>query len=330
MSGKSAARITRVSHEAWQVVQKQAGSLGDSPLPVSLGVCAKAFGICSIRFEPLLSAAGLAKSEKNLEIIVNTEATEDTYQSGTTFSVDKLDALDFTPSLRFTIAHEIAHAAFLRTSGWDKESDLAQKNRKAIEKGCNILARSLLLPQKMLMRELADRLFDIDYVHHLLSVFKVSPEVFLRRLHLSDMNSEYKTLDGFLAFVQETQQSLRIKACHVVGTCATDRFHRAIQRARGEKKEPHQYRSLSSDYVETKWALEGCVLNDLKLDANKDIEHFLRHNESGRLDLEVGWAAGDVIPCNLIFRHIHQQPLGLLLRVQVTGPIQKPSLKTLF
>ena len=76
--------------------------------------------------------------------------------------------------------------------------------------------------------------------------------------------------------------------------------------------------------------LEGYALNDLKLDAHKDIEFLLRHNESDRLDLEVGWAADDIIPCDFTFHRIHQHPLGFLLRVQVTGSIQKPSQRTLF
>lgn len=330
MTSKSTAKITRVSQEAWKAVQRQGESAADSPPPVSLGECAKVFGIRCIRFEPIISGAGIAKSGENLEIIVNTEATEDTYPAGTTFSVDDANWPDFTPSLRFTIAHEIAHAAFLGTAEWDKGNDVAQKNREAIENGCSILARNFLLPRRMLIRELTTRLFDVDHVSSLLSVFRVSPEVFIRRLHLSDMKSQYGDLDGFLAFAQEKHGALRIRVCHVLGTHATGRFHDALKRARREREQPVQYRSLSVEYTQAKWALEGCAFNDPRLGLHGDIESLLRNNESGRLDLEVGWAARDVIPCDLAFRRIHHQPLGLLVRVQVTGPVRKLGQTTLF
>jgi hypothetical protein len=330
MTGKATAKITRVSKEAWQVVQTHASSTLDSPPPVSLSNCAKAFGVRCIRFEPLISDAGLARSGKDLEILINTEVTEDTYPAGTTLSVDDTKWLDFAPSLRFTIAHEIAHAAFLETAGWDKESDLAQKNRRAIENGCSILARSLLLPRKMLLRELGDRFFDVDHISNLLTAFRVSPEVFIRRLHLSDLKEQFANLDGFLAFAQDTQGTIRVKACHVVGSYARDRFHDALKRARREPTQPAQYRSLSVEYVQAKWALEGCPLTDLNRETHKDIESLVRNNESGRLGLEVGWTTRDVIPCDLAFRRIHHQPLGLLVRVQVIGPVQKPSQRPLF
>lgn len=330
MASKSPAKITRVSQEAWKLVQKQSASVAEWPPPVPLGNCAKEFGIRCIRFEPIISAAGLAKSGEDLEIIVNTEAVEDTYPPGTTLAIDDVKWAVFAPSLRFTIAHEIAHAAFFRTTGWDKESDLAQKNRRHIERACNILARTFLMPRKMLLQGTGNRLFDVAHVESLLSAFRVSPEVFIRRLHLSDVKSCYTELDGFLAFAQEREGRVRIKACHVVGTHAKGRFHQALGQRKGESQQLREPSGLSVEYLESKWAMEGWAINDLKLNGDMDLESFLRDNENGRLIFEVGWAAGDVIPCDLTFRRIHHSRLGSLLRVQVTGPVQKPGQKSLF
>lgn len=330
MTGKSTEKIMRVSQEAWKLVQKYAASMADLPAPVSLANCAKEFGIRTIRFERLLSAAGLAKNGSDLEIVVNTEATEGTYLPGTTYSVEAANWPDLSPSLRFTVAHEIAHAAFLGTAAWDKESDMAQKNRRAIEYACNILARSLLLPRKMLIRELGKRPFDVDHASKLLCVFRVSPEVFIRRLHLSDMKSAYGDLDELIAFAQETHGTIRVRACHLLGIHGKNRFHDALRRARREQNEGAQYRSLSTEYLEAKWALEGCALSDPQLGLPQDIESRLQNSESGQLGLDVEWAAGDIIPCDLTFRRIQHLPLGFFVRIRVTGPVQKPGQKRLF
>ena len=189
----------------------------------------------------------------------------------------------------------------------------------------------MLLPRCMLYREVGEHLLDLKRMNALISAFRVSPEVFLRRLHLSDWNQEQGKLDGFIAFVQEKEGRIYFKTVHVFGRYAIDRFHRALERVNpSASRRKYDYPGLSRVYRQVKWALEGFAVNDAKLDRKRDIESILRGEEENQLDIEVGWGEGEVIPCNLTFRRIHQKPLVVLLIVKVAGPVQKPGQRTFF
>lgn len=189
----------------------------------------------------------------------------------------------------------------------------------------------MLLPHRLLSREIGERLLNLDHIRERIVAFQVSPEVFIRRFHLSDWKRKEGTLDGFVAFAQEKEDRLRIKAAHVFGRYASDRFDRALHRVKqGSPRKKYQYPGLSSTYRQVSWAIEGMAINDVKLDTKRDLESILRSCEADQLDLEVGWGDQEIIPCNLAFHRIHQKPLGFLLRVQVLGPVQKRGQKTLF
>ncbi len=324
-------KLAPISEKVWDGLVRLSESLPTQSPPVDLEGFAKDVGIQHVRFKPLISDAGLAKSGESLEIIVNTEAPGVTLPAGTTASVGDGTWGKFQRSLRFTVAHEIAHAVFIRTAKQHDEDGLLEQHRPDVEEACKILARLMLLPRRLLGRELGERLLDLDHVKELMAAFRVSPEVFLRRFHLSDWNRKEGKLDGFIAFAQERESRLRIKAAHVFGRHATDRFHRALQRAKqAAPRRKFEYPGLSGTYRQVAWALEDMAINDVKLDGKRDIEAILRDSDADQLDLEVGWGDAEVIPCNLAFRRIHREPLGFLVRVQVVGPIQKPGQKSLF
>jgi|ERR1039458_9965338 hypothetical protein len=324
-------RLAPISEEVWGDVVKQAESFSSQFPPVNLEEYAKAIGIQHIRYRPLISDAGLARNGDTLEVIINTDAPGVTLPAETTASVGDGTWTKFQSSLRFTVAHEIAHAFFMRAAERAKDDGLLEKHRSDVEEACKNLARLMLLPRQILIRELGEGLLDLDHVSGLIAAFRVSPEVFLRRFHLSDMNRKHGKLDGFIAFIQEREGRLYIKAGYVFGRHASDRFERALQRSkRGTPQRKFEYLGLSDSYRRTRWSFEGMAVNDLKLDKNKDIESFLRSVETSQLDLDVEWGNGEVIPCNLAFRRIHQQPLGFLVRVRVLGPVQKPGQRTLF
>lgn len=323
-------KLAPISEDVWRGLVKFSESLPTQLPPVDLAGFAKDVGIQHVRFKPLISDAGLAKVGDSLEIVVNTEAPGVTLPAGTTASVDDGTWGKFQSSLRFTVAHEIVHAVFIRAAKQHSEEGLLEQHRPDVEEACKTLARLLLLPRRLLGQEIGERLLELDHVKGLMAAFRVSPEVFLRRFHLSDWNRKEGKLDGFIAFAQERESRLRIKAAHVFGRYATDRFHRALQRARHGAQQKFEYPGLSGTYRQAAWALDGMAINDVKLDGRKDIESILRNSEADQLELEVGWGDGEVIPCNLTFRRIHQKPLGFLLSVQVVGPTQKPGQKTLF
>src|SRR5438034_1086182 len=143
MTSKRREEFTEVSAEAWKGANKLAGSLADAP-PAKLDVYAKELGIRHVRVKPLISDAGLARGSGELEIVVNTEAPGINLPAGFSALVDDGTWDKFQPSLRFTVAHEIAHAVFLRAAERGTGADLLEGERKDVERACNRLARLLL------------------------------------------------------------------------------------------------------------------------------------------------------------------------------------------
>jgi hypothetical protein len=324
-------RLAPISEKVWHSLTKLSESFSTQSPPINLEEYAKDSGIQHVRFRQLISDAGLAKRGDKFEIIINTEAPGVSSPPETTASLGDGTWSKFQGSLRFTVAHEIAHAAFIHTAKVNDEGNLLEKHRADVEEACKILARLMLLPRRMLDQQIGKRLLDLNYLDELITAFRVSPEVFLRRLHLSDWNQEQGKLDGFVAFIQEKEGRLYFKAAHVFGRYATDRFHRALERVNpAASRKKYDYPNLSRVYRQVKWALEGFTVNDAKLDRKRDIESILRGEKENHLDIEVGWGEGEVIPCNLTFRRIHQKPLGILLSMKIAGPVQKPGQRTFF
>lgn len=321
--------IARVSEEAWRITEKLSASSANMSPPAPLEGCAKELGIRCIRFEALLSDGALAKAGKDLEIVLNTEAPGAACPAGTTLSIDDGKWGELKPPLRFSVAHEIAHAVFLKAAGYDSHRDFFQKNERAVENGCNILARIFLLPRSMLIHEIDSRLFDVDHLSKLVLAFGVSPEVFLRRFHVSDMRGQFTAVDGLLAFVQNQGEDIEFKACHIWGDHTIVRFQHGLQESRKKAWESERL-SLSADYKQTKWVLEGLKLNEIGLGNSSDIASRLKNKQADQIEMDVEWARGSVIPCRLSFRLIHERPLGWLLCLQVMDPVQKSGQSHLF
>lgn len=251
------------------------------------------------------------------------------FSAGTTLSVDDEKWGTLKPSLRFSIAHEIAHAVFLKAAGDKSHRDFFQKNQQAFENGCNILARIFLLPKSMLIREIDSRLFDVDHLSRLVLTLHVSPEVFLRRFHVSDLKGRFTDVDGLLAFVQDKEENVEFKACHMWGDNAIGLFQHSLKESKRKTMES-EHLSLSTDYSQPKWILQGLKLNEIGLGNSRDIEYRLRNNQADKIEMDVKWARGEVIPCRLSFRLLGERPPGWLFCVQVMGPIQKPGQGYLF
>lgn len=310
MAKEESSLITRVSEEAWKITEKLSAACANMSPPAPLEGYAKELRVRCVRFEPLLSGGGLARSGKDFEIVLNTEAPGSACPAGTKLSADDGKWGELKPLRRFSIAHEIAHAVFLKAVGYDSRLDLFRKNERAVENACNILARIFLLPRSMLVREIDGRLFDVDHLGKLVHAFGVSPEVFLRRFHVSDMRGQFTTMDGLLAFIQEKGENIEFKACHMWGDHAIARFQHPLQESR---KKASEYQSLSADYKQTRWALEGLKLNEIGLRNSSDIAFRLKNEQADHIEMDVEWARGEVTPCNLSFRMVREKPLGWLL-----------------
>lgn len=322
MSKRVKTQVESVSERAWQSAQKLIAAIETSAPPVQLSHYAKELSVRAVRFEPLLSDAGLYKAGEWWEVVINTEHT-----GRTTLALKALEIVDvgnwskLTRALRFTVAHELSHLIFLKAAHKDQfTGDMFEKNEEAIENACNILARMLLLPRGMLMKEIGNRIFDVDHVCEILSSFAVSPQVFIRRLHLHDMNMESTESAGLLAFVEESQGHLQVNACHIVGTLARDRFQLALQRSKGSTEQRPEFMSLSEKYKQTRWELEAHLLRELKLSKEIDLEPIMRTKDRDEFKLDVDWGDNNVVPCSFAFRRIDHKHLSFLVRLQIVGP----------
>jgi hypothetical protein len=181
----------------------------------------------------------------------------------------------------------------------------------------------------MLVREIDGRLFDVDHLSKLVHVFGVSPEVFLRRFHVSDMSGQFPDMDGLLAFVQDKVDSIEFRVCHLWGDHAIGRFHHSLQKSRRKASESG-FMSLSANYRQTKWVLQNLKLTEIGLGNSRDIISRLKNKQADQIEMEVEWSRGEVIPCKLSFRLLHERPLGWLLCLQVMGTVQKPGRGFLF
>jgi Zn-dependent peptidase ImmA (M78 family) len=310
--------IARVSELAWRRTLEVVASVAALPPPTPLNTIASLLSIDKIRFAPLVSDAGLARDGEKFEIVVNTEASPTPYAAGTVLLASDSKWSDLHATLRFTVAHEIAHVIFLQQAGFDQESEFFQKNERAVENACNILARVLLLPAELLRREVGNRLFDPKHLAEVAGRCRVSAEVLVRRFHVSDLNEDYFKSDGFIALARQVDNAIRVKACHIFGAIARDRFHRALKQEGSDKTRP-LYRSLSDSYAQSKWALEGQSIDEIQL--AKDLESKLGDGDVGPFSLRVGWGSGKVIPCSL-----SSHPLvggALVLCLKVAGPVQE-------
>ncbi len=298
-----------------------AAMAGETPPPVSLRRVAKELGVRRIEFAPLWSNAGLRKVRDGYEIVLNTESPGVNENPGEQLVMDSEAPTDVQPPVRFTIAHELAHMVSLKIAG-DTKRDVFVKNAEAVENACNILARILLMPPKAVLKATAGHRLELENLRGLVSAFGVSAEVFIRRLHLSDLQGCFAGTDGLLALVEMKDGAFSVEACHIFGLAnALARFDEALP-ARGEHGQQH--RSLSPRYRNSAWKLEGRRLAELQLGI--DIDSLLTERKSGTVHLEVQWRTkqNPTLPCQLSFLRQRDEPTTALVSITVSGPPRGP------
>lgn len=167
--------------KAYLVAQEWAMSVADR-VPVPLHELAKQRNIHRIRFEPLISISGIVKTKDGFDIVVNTEDAPEAIQKGSTVQeVNNSDWSNFKLPLLFSMAHEIAHVIFFDVVGGITKKRFLRDHEDELETACSKMARMLLIPKQRLIREIGDRLFDVNHIKGLTELFKVSPEVFIWR-----------------------------------------------------------------------------------------------------------------------------------------------------
>jgi hypothetical protein len=312
-------RIAGISQKAWRMLDKLTSSLAELSPPVALDGYARTLGVHSILFKPILSDAGLAKDDTGFQIIINADAVGE-YPSGTRLSATDGTWAKLDPKLRFRIAHELAHIVFLAAAEQDKQSEVFVKNEKAVENACNILARIFLLPSRALVQEIGTELFNVEHIRSAISVFQVAPEVFIRRLNVSDMRQHFGEKRGILAFLKESiTGQLIVKACHIWGSFAQQRFETALRKPDDKSRDAHM--SLSEEFRQATWALEGKPINDMRLNRTVEIEKLIRTPKSGGQDIHVDWSSERILPCKLASCQLLGSPRSYLTSLEVTEPL---------
>ncbi len=309
-------QIEQLSERAWSEVQKLAGRFGGGPERTPIATFGKELGIIRVQFAPLWSNAGLRRFGDGFEIVINTESPGVGHKAGQVLEMEPEAFSRLGSPLRFTTAHEVAHLVFLKVAG-DVKQDVFVKNVEAVENACNILARILLVPAPTLMKETNARILDVGNVRGLLDAFAVSPEVFIRRMHLSDLRAGFAGTDGLLALAERNGPALEVRTCHIFGAGrALERFERALPGQDGNRR---RHTSLSGSYRQAGWKLEGRPLKELGIGI--DVDSLISGKKPGAVNLDVPLHPGEkrVIPCELRFVCLGDEPPTFLVSIRVSG-----------
>ena len=288
----------RAWHQAWKM---SACAAANAP-PVALHELADKLRIRRIEFLPLLSTAGVGPVENGYVVYINTRAPGATRISKKCLDLTHEDFTSLTSPLRFSVAHEMAHVFFFDLLGGDCESNLLRRHWQALENSCNQMARVLLVPRKSLLREIEGDLFALDRLMHVVRRFRVSPQVFIYRLHLDDMRDAFQGHDaGLIACIQKRPEGPRVIAAHALGGLATIRW------PSGESSS------------------EGMPLEKLFLSV--DLGALVAKREHVLADAEVSWRPEKVAPCKLELNPVRNDPLMSILSVRLAGYLTPPKNK---
>lgn len=278
--------------DACQKVETWCDSIHARPLPVPLHELAKSRNITSIQFKPLISTAGLKKTSDGYVIVVNSLADGVTQPAGTELAPSDAWA-EFRPPLRFSIAHEVAHVLLYDCLDGQVDNGVFTRYWRDMEITCDYIAGALLLPKARLLQELKRRSFGIENVLTLLKDFRVSAEVFLRRLKDEDVRKHLNGFDEFLAIVRRVDGDSKVIAPFCRGARATSRFSVA----------------------------EKAELSELCLPT--DIEESLRETRSFQQITKISWHSSQVIECEVKSRAVGMGRSALLLSIKFLGNPEK-------
>jgi len=288
----------------------------DTP-PISLNALGKQENIAALRFMPILGSAGLLQTKAGFDIVINTEAPGAIQKADTVLSVEESDWNSLAAPLRFTIAHEIAHAVVLRVSGGNPNKDIFFRNEDAIDHFCNDLASGFLMPAQQVEDDIGQRLFDAAYLAQLSRRFLVSAEAFVRRVASLELANLSGSADGLVSIVRNVSSNdrsarMRFVAGKLWGARALNQF------GLGPAEDVQGRR-------DTKFPLHRFV-DKIELGDNSDA--WLRANAYGVRMITAQWRGSgtrNVLEYEAQYQRISENPLTLILAVRVlAGPSPPP------
>jgi hypothetical protein len=248
----------------------------------------------------LLSTAGIVYTEAGYSILINVSAAGASAIEKKRLDLTAEDFSRLNAPLRFTIAHEMAHVFFFDLLDDEASKQLLRKHWRAVENTCNQIARVLLAPKSVLLRELDGGLYSVIHLRRVIRRFGISPEVFIRRLNMDDMKSIVLEQEGLIAYIRRTERGLRIVASHALGDLASTRWPKARH-------------------------AKGVPISRLFLCARHEIESMVASGRTGVVETEVIWRPDEFIPCRVEVHAYHSKSLNSIVTVRFLGHLQKRS-----
>jgi hypothetical protein len=149
MKYKSSGRWTRWRRDAVAAVDSLVRDNGDEARPVRLSGIAIARKVRDVVFRPLLVDGCLGVRKDGFVIFVRCDK-EKSGELNQAWRSEDLSHRSFSPRMRFTIAHEIAHTFFFDVEATPPRATLdldASRTINSLEYTCNELAARMLLPE---------------------------------------------------------------------------------------------------------------------------------------------------------------------------------------
>jgi hypothetical protein len=273
-----------------------------SAFPVALNDVARALNVRRIRIQPLLCRAGVRRLVDGYEVIVNEETPGTKELIAASLEIDAPEWQKLSPTLRFWIAHELAHLIYIECA----DGTQPRTTEKALEKACSSLARVLVFPKRLLAGRVSAECFNPEYLVALAKEAGVSLQVLIYRLAQPDLQCASQGLDGFIALAEPKDGILVVRASHVWGPQARARFGTILNRE-DDRSVAMTDLHLSTDFH--KEALAG--------------KPYLNQRE------EVA-GTNSVLPCRIHALRPSQSYLDYLVTVQVLEPPYRIAQEGLF
>lgn len=314
MKSKPDGLFASIRDKAWAEVDAWSKQLYARDLPVSLEYLAKSYSVVRLMKAPLFSSAGLRQPNRRKSefvIVINSDKFNDGNDKEMEMPLTDGTLRDLEPTIRFSIAHEIAHLVYLKASGKSARDAFFKSERTldSLEVECNRMARALLIPKASLIDQLGDRLFDAPHVRSLIERFRVWPGIFIWRLQMHDLGNSFKNHDGLIAYAEESRKGIILRGARVWGIKASARY---TQRSEdGHDK--------SGDDRSPVLGPQGLYLKDIAI--NADIHEVLKQGHEVEIETSIPWHVNQKVPCVLSMATIQQEPLKLLFAIRLTGEI---------
>jgi hypothetical protein len=249
-----------------------------------------------IELLPMLCTAGIGPVDDGYVIYINSTAKGTANFTKKCLDLTDEDFRSLNVSLRFSVAHEMAHVFFFNALDGDCRNDLLQSHWRAVENSCSQMARVILLPKKATLREIGPTMFATGRLLQIIKRFHVSPAVFIYRLGDEDMFAAFQSQDaGLIACVHTGRGKRTVIATRALGSLGKSRWGR------------------------DRWCPEGWPLEKLNLCV--DLDDLLQRREHLVFDAMVFWREEQDAPCTVEIQWYNT--LTAVLSIRLHGHLEK-------